>query len=163
MDVVMVSFGDKSDEEKTEEPLMDVVMVSFGDKSCEEATEEKTEEPLMDVEESTEEPILNTVKVSFGDIKGEEAMEESDVRKEDNVKMTTTLVTWGQGDIEKHHIINKDGVLCSIIKVKEDWKPAKDELDGEEGFEKDEDSDLPKSVSTSSFHSLSEDEVRIKF
>ena len=106
---------------------------------------------------------MDVVTVSFGDNTGEEAIEESDVRKTDNVKMTTTLVTWGQGDVEKHDNINKDGVLNSIIKVKEDWKLAKDELDGEEGLEKDEDSDLPKSVSTSSFHSLSEDEVRIKF
>ena len=171
MDIVTVNFGDKSDEkateEETEEPLMNIVTVSFGDKSGEETTKEKTEEPLMDIvtvsfgdksgEVATEEPILDVVTVRFGagDKIGEEAteIEESDVRKEENVKMTTTLVKWGHRDVEKP----------DIIKVNEDWKLTKDELEAEEASEKDEDSDLPKSVSTSSFHSLSEDEVRLQF
>ena len=118
MDIVTVSFGDKSGEEttkeKTEEPLMDIVTVSFGDKSGEVATEE----PILDVV---------TVRFGAGDKIGEEAteIEESDVRKEENVKMTTTLVTWGHRDVEKP----------DIIKVNEDWKLTKDELEAEEAFE----------------------------
>ena len=181
LDVVTVSFGEKSGEEvteeKTEEPLIDIVTVSFGDKTGEETTEEKIEEPLMDIvtvsfgdksgEVATKEPILDveTVRFGAGDKTAEEAteVEESDLRKEDNVKMTTTLVTWGQRDVEKHDILDIERDIDSIIKVNEDWKLTKDELDAEEAFEKDEDSDLPKSVSTSSFHSLSEDEVTLKF
>merc|ERR1739838_704943 len=107
-------------EEKIEEPLMDIVTVSFGDKTGEETTEEKTEEPLMDIvtfsfgdksgEVATEEPILDveTVRFGAGDKTAEEAteVEESDLRKEDNVMMTTTLVTWGQRDVEKHDILD---------------------------------------------------------
>ena len=172
MDVVTVSFGDKSGEEatteKTDEPIMDVVTVTFVDKPGEEATTEKTEEPIMDVAtvtlvdksaeeaaaEKSDEPIFNVVKVTFGDKLAEE---NTDVSKEDYEKITKTLVTWGQEVMETDDIIYVQGENDRISnEVTEDWKLARDKLDEEE---KD---DLPKSISTSSIHSLS-DEVKLNY
>ena len=172
MDVVTVTFGDKSGEEatteKTDEPIMDVVTVTFGDKPGEEATTEKTEEPIMDVAtvtlvdksaeeaaaEKSDEAIFNVVKVTFGDKLAEE---NSDVSKEDYEKITKTLVTWGQEVMETGDTIYVQGENDRISnEVTEDWKLARDKLDEEE---KD---DLPKSISTSSIHSLS-DEVKLNY
>ena len=170
MDVVTVTFGDQSGEEATtekiDEPIMDVVTVTFGDKPGEEATTEKTEEPIMDVAtvtlvdksaeeaaaEESDEPIFNVVKVTFGDKLAEE---NTDVSKEDYEKITKTLVTWGQEVMETDDIIYVQEENDRISnEVTEDWKLARDKLDEEE---KD---DLPKSISTSSIHSLS-DEVKL--
>ena len=185
MDVVTVTFGDKSGEEKTDEPIIDVVTVSFGDKTGDGAIAEKSDEPIMDVvtvsfndesdevataEETdhaiqdatltanvmltakkTDEPFLDVVTVTFGDKSDEEATVEVCEESKANV----TLVSWGQEDVEMVDITNVDGDQERISnKVNEDWKLTRDELDADESFEKD---DLPKSVSTSSIHSLTEE------
>ena len=162
MDVVKVSFEDKPDE-KMDEPIMDVVTVSFDDKTVKETTGEQSDEVIMDVvkvsfddkpAEENYQPIT-VVTVSFGD-----KVTEDENNEEDNREITTTLVTWGQEIEEKCDVDETDGIQDSNIKVNEDLKITRDELDE---FEKDEDSDLTKSVSTSSFHSLSEEVKLIIF